>query len=191
MTTGALDAALWSWGRGTGLAALALFTVSLVLGVLGRSGRRLPIVGRVGVSDLHRTAALTGAGLMVLHVGSLVLDPYAQLHVVDLLFPFLATYRPAWVGLGTLALDLLVVVTLASLLRARIGPRAFRAVHWATYALWPAALVHALGSGSDAGTTWFRVFAGSCLLAVLSATWWRLAQSFGGRGWDRRPRRAT
>ena len=118
-------------------------------------------------------------------------DPYAQLKVVDLLLPFLADYRPFWLGIGTLSPDLLVIVTLVSLLRSRIGPRVFRSVHWATYVLWPLALVHALGAGSDATTPWFRAFAVACVLAVVWSVWWRLAPSFPGRGWDRQPRRTA
>ena len=139
--SGALTSALWDLGRGTGVVALAMFTVSLVLGIVARSGRRVPGLGRFGTSDLHRTAALTGTGLIAVHVVSLLFDPFAQLRVVDLVLPFLAAYRPLWLGLGTLAVDLLVVVTGASLLRHRIGPRLFRAVHWGTYVLWPTAML--------------------------------------------------
>ena len=191
MTSAALDSALWSFGRGTGLAALALFTLALVLGVVARSGRQLPWLGRVGVSDLHRTAALTGTSLIAVHLGSLLFDPYAQLKVIDFVLPFLASYRPLWLGLGTLAIDLLIVVTGVSVLRGRVGPRAFRAVHWSTYALWPFALLHAFGSGTDAGSTWFRAFAAVCVLAVTAITVWRLAPSFNGRGWTRQPRRTA
>jgi methionine sulfoxide reductase heme-binding subunit len=191
MTSSALDSALWSFGRGTGIAALSLLTLSLILGVIGRSGRPLPWMGRVGVSDLHRTAALTGTSLVGVHLVTLLLDPYSQLKVVDFAFPFLAAYRPLYLGLGTLAVDLLLLVTLVSVVRAKIGPRLFRAVHWLTYVVWPFALVHALGSGSDAGTAWFRAFAVTCLVLVVSATGWRLAPSFTGRGWDRHSRRAA
>jgi methionine sulfoxide reductase heme-binding subunit len=134
---------------------------------------------------------LTGTSLVGVHLVSLLLDPYSQLKVVDLAFPFLAAYRPLYLGLGTLAVDLLLLITLVSVLRARIGPRLFRAVHWLTYVVWPFALVHALGSGSDAGTAWFRAFAVACIVLVVSAAGWRLAPSFTGRGWDRHSRRAA
>jgi methionine sulfoxide reductase heme-binding subunit len=186
-----LTSALWDLGRGTGVVALAMFTISLVLGIVARSGRHVPGLGRFGISDLHRTAALTGTGLIVVHVGSLLFDPYAQLTVVDLVFPFLAAYRPLWLGMGTLAVDLLVVVTIASLLRQRVGPKMFRTVHWATYALWPLALLHALGGGTNATAPWFRGFAVACVAAVIAAVGWRLAPSFAGRGWARRPRRTA
>jgi hypothetical protein len=183
--------AFWALGRGTGLVALVLFTVAIVLGIVARSGRRVPWLGRFGTSDLHRTAALTGTALVGVHVGTLYLDPYAQLKLTDVLLPFAASYRPLWLGLGTVALDTLAIVTVVSLLRHRVGPYVFKAVHWATYALWPAALLHALGSGSDAATPWLRGLAVVCITAVVTAVGWRLAPSFAGRGWARQARRTA
>jgi sulfoxide reductase heme-binding subunit YedZ len=186
-----MNEALWALGRGTGVVALVMFTVAIVIGIAARSGRPLPGLGRFGTSDLHRTAALTGTGLIAVHLTSLLADPYAQLKLVDFLVPFLATYRPLWLGLGTLAVDTLVVVTVVSLLRQRLGPRIFRIVHWATYVLWPVAVLHALGSGTDAGTVWFRALAVGCIVAVVSAIGWRIAPSYAGRGWSRHPRRTV
>ncbi len=51
------------------------------------------------------------------------------------------------------------MITVVSLLRARVGPRVFRAVHWLTYALWPVALLHGLGTGTDAGSLWMDAVA--------------------------------
>lgn len=186
-----MNEALWALGRGTGVVALLMFTVSLVLGIAARSGRPLPGLGRFGTSDLHRTAALTGTGLVAVHLTSLLFDPFAQLRLVDLALPFLAAYRPLYLGLGTLTVDMLLVVTVVSLLRQRVGPRVFRVVHWATYVLWPTALLHALGSGTDAGSVWFRALAAFCVIAVVGAIGWRLAPSYAGRGWVARHARRT
>lgn len=177
-----LDSALWALGRGTGIASLALLTLSLVLGTAARSGRPLGSLGRFGVADLHRTAAMTGVGLVVVHVVSLLFDSYAQLRLVDLVVPFLGAYRPLWLGLGTLAVDLLLVVTAVSLLRHRVGPRVFRAVHLATYALWPTAFLHSVGTGTDAGTLAMNAFVVLCGLAVAVALVWRVAPSYADRG---------
>jgi methionine sulfoxide reductase heme-binding subunit len=187
----ALTSAMWDLGRGTGVVALTMFTLAVVLGILARSGREMPGLWRFEISDLHRAAALTGVGLIIVHVGSMLLDPFAQLKLVDVVFPFLATYRPLWLGLGTLAFDLLVVVTAVSLLRQRVGPKVFRTVHWATYALWPLALIHALGAGTNATTSWFRGLAAICVVAVGGAVWWRISPSFAGRGWSRRERKTV
>ena len=183
--------ALWALGRGTGIVALVMFTLTLVLGVTTRSGRPAAGLSRFGVADLHRTAALTGTGLVLAHLVSLFFDPYAQLRLVDFVVPFLGSYRPIWLGLGTLAVDLLAVVTVVSLLRHRVGPRVFKAVHWATYLLWPVALLHAVGTGTDAGTPWMTAIAAACVGAVTAALGWRLLPSFGSRGWHRNPRKVT
>ena len=185
------DPALWALGRGTGIVALVMFTVTVVLGIVTRSGRPVPGLGRFGAADVHRTAALTGTGLVAVHVGSLYLDPYAQLRLVDLFLPFLGSYRPLWQGLGTLAVELLGIITVVSLLRQRIGPRVFRAVHWLTYVFWPVALLHALGNGTDAATPWFRGVAIACIAAVGIAVGWRTAPSYAGRGWQRTSRRVA
>ena len=184
-----MNEALWALGRGTGIVALVLFTAAVVLGIVARSGRPLPALGRFGVNDLHRTVALTATGLIAVHVTSLLFDPYAQLRAVDLVVPFMGVWRPLWLGLGTLAVDLLAVVSVVSLLRARVGPRVFHAVHYVTYLLWPVALLHALGSGTDAASPWFDATSALCVAAVAAAVAWRLQPSYAGRGWQRRERR--
>jgi methionine sulfoxide reductase heme-binding subunit len=186
-----VNEALWALGRGTGVVALVMFTLSIVLGIVTRSGRPLPGLGRFGAAELHRTAALTGTGLVLAHVASLYFDPYAQLRLVDFVVPFLGAVKPLWLGLGTLAVDLLAVVTVVSLLRQRVGPRVFRAVHWTTYLLWPVALLHALGNGTDATSPWMIGLAAVSVGAVVSAVTWRLLPSYAERGWDRTPRTLT
>jgi sulfoxide reductase heme-binding subunit YedZ len=172
------DQALWALGRGTGITALAFMTVSLFLGIATRSGRPLLVLPRFAVADVHRFAALAGTLLVALHMALLFFDPYAQLRLIDFVVPFLGAYRPLWLGLGTLAVDLLAVVVVTSVLRHRLGVRIFLAVHWAAYALWPAAMAHALGNGTDAGHRWFLLFTWCCALTVCGALTWRLRTNY-------------
>ena len=169
---------LWAVGRGTGIVALAFLTLPVALGVVSRSGRPLPALPRFAVADVHRFVALAATLLVVLHMGLLFLDPYAKLRLVDFVVPFLGAYRPLWQGLGTVAFDLLIVLIITSLLRHRLGLRVFRAVHWSTYLLWPIAMAHALGNGTDTGDLWFQVFAGCCALLVAVVVIWRLRAGF-------------
>jgi predicted ferric reductase len=188
MTHAELTKALWDLSRATGLVATCVFAASIVLGILARSGRAVPGLGRLGVSQLHRTLALTGVGLIAVHVTTLLFDPYAQLKLVDVAFPFIGTYRPFWLGLGTLAVDLLAVVVVVALLRHRVGPRVFRTTHWAVYALFPIAVLHGLGTGTDAGKTWSQAIVGVAVATVLAALLWRTTEHFAERGFDRVPR---
>jgi sulfoxide reductase heme-binding subunit YedZ len=186
--TANLTSALWFLGRGTGVVALVLLTLAMCLGIVTRSGRRLPLLPRFTVADLHRTASLTAVGLLAVHVGTLLFDPYAQLRVLDLVLPFQGQYRPLYLGLGTLAVDLLAAVVATSLLRHRLGPRVFRGVHWAVYALWPLALLHGLGIGTDASSVWFTALAAGCAGSVAAVLAWRVTPAFAQRGRTRIPR---
>jgi sulfoxide reductase heme-binding subunit YedZ len=170
--------ALWYTARGSGLVLLVLLTVVVALGIGARSGRTAFNLPRFAVNLLHRNAALLSCVFLVVHVVSLLFDPYAQLRLVDLVVPFISAYRPFWLGLGTTALDLVAAIVVTSLLRRRLGARAWRAVHWLAYLCWPVALLHGLGTGTDNGTWWLWTVSLTCAAAVLAAVLWRLSTGF-------------
>ena len=167
--------ALWYLGRGTGISALVLFSLVMVLGILVRGGRPLPGLPRFAIAALHRSTSLTAVALLAVHIGTLYLDPYAQLRLADLVFPFMATYRPVWQGLGTLAAELVVLLILTSLVRDRLGQRTWRTLHWTAYACWPLAMAHAIGNGTDGKSTWMLGIAAACAASVVGALAWRAA----------------
>lgn len=180
--------ALWFFGRGTGVVALVLLSIVVALGIAARSGRTPFGLPRFAVSLLHRNAALLAVILLTGHVLSLYFDPYAQLRYFDLVVPFLGEYRPFWLGLGTLAFDLVLALIVTSLLRHRLGLRAWRVVHWLAYLCWPIALLHGWQTGTDAASWWLRTVLVSCAALVVAAVAWRITPSFG-RFPARAPRR--
>jgi methionine sulfoxide reductase heme-binding subunit len=173
-----MSEAMWAFGRISGIVALVLLTGSVVLGILTRSGRPLPGLPRFSISLLHRNIALLSSIFLVLHVGSLMLDSYAKLSVVDVFVPFLGAFKPFWQGLGTVALDLLVAIVITSLFRKRLGVGLFKAIHWLTYAMWPIALVHAIGNGTNGTSGWFLALSGLCVVAVGGSVLWRVSPRF-------------
>jgi sulfoxide reductase heme-binding subunit YedZ len=166
--------ALWYLTRGTGAAALVLLTLSLTLGVVNVQRFASPRVPRFAIDGWHRTTSLLVCVLLAVHVGTTVLDGYAPIRLVDAFVPFGGTYRPVWLGLGALALDLLIALIVTSLLRARLGVRTWRAVHWLAYACWPVALVHGLGTGSDVRPGWLTWLSLGCTAVVIVAVGVRL-----------------
>ena len=170
--------ALWYFGRGTGLVCLVLLTVVVALGVGARSGRTAFGLPRFAVNLLHRNAALLAVVFLAGHVVSLYFDPYAQLRFIDLVLPFAGQYRPFWLGLGTLAVDLVAAIVVTSLLRHRLGQRTWRIMHWLAYLCWPIALLHGLQTGTDGGTWWLRTIADLCAATVVAAVGWRLSPGF-------------
>jgi sulfoxide reductase heme-binding subunit YedZ len=163
---------LWYLTRGTGLVTLLLLTASVVLGVLQVRRWGSP---RFVVVSLHRAVSLLVVALLAVHVATAVLDGFAPIRLLDAVLPFAGAYRPVWLGLGAVALDLLVALTVTSLLRRRLGLRAWRAVHWVAYGCWPVALVHGWGTGSDTRSAWMLAVTLACTAAVLAAVMWRLA----------------
>jgi sulfoxide reductase heme-binding subunit YedZ len=169
-----VNEALWYLGRGSGLMALLLLSVSTALGIATSTGRVLPGLPRFAVTALHRNASLTAVVFLAVHIGTLLFDPYAQLRLADIIVPFTGAYRSLWLGLGTLASDLLLAVVVTSLLRHRIGLRTWRAVHWTAYAAWPIGLVHAIGTATDTAQAWFWGSTVFSVSIVVTAFVWRL-----------------
>ncbi len=173
--------ALWYLTRATGAVTLVLLTVSVALGVanVGRlQSTRLP---RFVVEGLHRNVSLLAIAMLAVHIVTTVLDPFASIRLLDALIPFIASYRPFWLGLGAVAADLLLAIALTSIVRRRLGHRAWRATHWLAYLCWPVALLHALGTGSDIRQAWMQALLACCTLAIMAAVWAR-----AGFGWPRR-----
>lgn len=177
MTTAAVATAtspLWFATRATGLIALVLLTGTVVLGILTSVRFASPAWPRFVTVWVHRNISLLTITFTGLHVLTTVTDPFASISVVSAVFPFTSAYRRIWLGFGAVAFDMLLAVLVTSLLRARIRPRVWRAVHWAGYACWPVALVHGLGTGTDGGARWVLAVVALCVASVAAAGLWRL-----------------
>lgn len=165
--------AVWYLMRGSGVVSLLLLSGAVVLGIATTGSARLGWLPRFATLALHRSLALLATAFVAVHVVAAVIDPYAAVRLVDVVVPFTAESQPLWVGLGAIAVDLLAALIVTGLLRARIGQRAFRLVHWAAYVAWPVALVHSVGIGTDAGTPWMWAVAVGSVGAVAAALAWR------------------
>jgi sulfoxide reductase heme-binding subunit YedZ len=161
--------AYWYLTRSTGTVALLLLTVAVALGVIDVRRWSSPRWPRFVVDSLHRNVSLLAMAFLGVHIVTSVLDSFAPISVLDAFIPFAGSYRPFWLGLGAVSLDLLLAVTITSLLRQRMGYSTWRAVHWLTYASWPIALLHGFGTGSDVKSTWLLGLSVACLLVVLAA----------------------
>ncbi|MFD3588480.1 ferric reductase-like transmembrane domain-containing protein [Streptomyces sp. NPDC058683] len=168
---------LWYANRATGAVCLVLFTVVVLLGIAVRLRTRLPGLPRFGTVALHRSLSLSATAFLALHITAAVVDGYVAISPLDALVPFVSDYQPLWLGLGTVALDLLLAVLVTSLLRDRLGHRTWRAVHRLAYVSWPVALVHGIGIGTDAGTDWMTWLTVACAATVITAFALRTAQA--------------
>ena len=160
--------------------ALLLLTLSLALGVAGVSRFSSPRWPRFVLDSLHRNVSLLALAFLLVHILTAVLDSFAPISLIDAFVPFAGSYRPFWLGLGAIAFDLLLAVTLTSLVRRRLGYGAWRATHWLAYACWPIALLHGLGTGSDVKSTWLLGLSIACLVIVALAVGVRAISRLAG-----------
>jgi Ferric reductase like transmembrane component len=167
----------WYLTRGTGVVSLLLLTGVVLLGIGSTIRWRKAAWPRFVVADLHRNLTLAAILFIVLHVLTTVADGYTPIGLKDAIVPFLSPYRPIWLGLGAVAFDLLLAVTLTSMLRVRVGYRVWRALHWTAYASWPLAVVHGLGTGTDSRMGAIAALTIGCIAAVALVLAVRLVRS--------------
>jgi methionine sulfoxide reductase heme-binding subunit len=182
--------ALWYASRATGVVALVLLTVVVLLGIMVNRRGRLPGLPRFATTSLHRSMSLLAVAFIAVHVVTAIADPYVTIGIAAAVIPFTSAYEPLWLGLGAVSFDMIIALIATSLARARIGRRTWRAVHWLAYACWPVALAHGLGSSTDLRSGWLLTLTICCTAAVVAATCWRIASSIAAPRLAERPARA-
>ena len=173
---------LWFATRATGVVALVLLTVTVMLGIAGATRLSSPRWPRVITAGLHKNISLLVVAFVVVHVLTTVLDSFVSISLVSAIIPFTSSYRTFWLSLGAIAFDMILAVIVTSLLRTRISFNAWRAVHWLAYASWPIALWHGLGTGTDSRLPWLLALDAGCVLLVAATLLWRLQQLAPGLG---------
>jgi methionine sulfoxide reductase heme-binding subunit len=165
---------LWYATRASGIVSLVLLTLTMVLGLVTTSRPRARSWPGFAQQELHRRISIMAVVFLGLHVLTSILDTYVDIGWFAAVVPFASPYSRFWVGLGTIALDLMIAVFVTSLLRTRLRPGTWRGIHWLAYGSWPIALAHTFGLGTDAGEQWVIVLGALCVAAVSVALAWRL-----------------
>jgi methionine sulfoxide reductase heme-binding subunit len=171
---------VWYLMRASGVVTMLLLTAVFVLGIATTTRWRTRRTPGFVVLGLHRSISLLAVAFLAVHVVTAVVDPDAAVGVAAVVVPFVAGRSAFWVGLGAVSLDLALALIVTSMLRARLGLRLWRGVHWLAYLSWPLAIAHSLGVGSDTGTLWMDALAGGCVALVLAALAVRLWRAGGG-----------
>ncbi|HVW81892.1 MAG TPA: ferric reductase-like transmembrane domain-containing protein [Mycobacteriales bacterium] len=161
---------LWYLTRATAIVAFVLLTVDFGLGLAStqrlRESRYWP---RFATQQLHRNVALLALGFTVMHILTTVIDTFVQVGWWAVAVPFTSTYDSLGVAMGTFAFDAILLVIGTSLVRERISLRAWRAIHWIVYAMWPLAFGHFLITGTDAAHGRWGLYLALASLGVLVA----------------------
>lgn len=177
MTVAGISVA-WSVNRAAGIAALALASVSVCLGLMqsrGLPGARGPL--RRDLRPLHEAVALATLAAAAVHGLAYLADDFLTVSVRGVLVPFASAYEPLAIGLGQVAFYGLAAFSLTYYARRWLGPARWRVAHRAVAGFWLLAVAHAALVGTDATATW--LIAGLLPPIVVAAA--ALAWAWSGR----------
>src|SRR4026208_2463545 len=140
---------IWVIARSTGTASLVALTLSVLTGIALRTGTFAWLSHNRGVRIVHGFLTVLWSPLGLAHVIALLFDRYAQVGLVDLVVPFGVSYGRLAIGLGTISMQLILVVLVSTWLRSLLtnghGPRSRRL----SYVAFVAAFAHGVMSGTD------------------------------------------
>ena len=170
LTTSPLD---WYVARAAGVAAYLLLTTVVTLGMTMANGRTLKRWPKFALEDVHRFGGLLVGSFVTVHVVTIALDAYLPFSLTAILVPFAAAYRTVYTALGVVAAELLLALAVTNRYRSRLPYSFWRRAHYLNLAVWTAATVHGLGSGTDRSTPWLLGLFAASVAVVLGAGAWR------------------
>ena len=171
-----VDQFFWVLARVAGLGSYAALAVALVTGIALRTAVLDWLGSNRALRSLHEYTTVLWIPLAILHLVTLLLDRTSRISPIDLVLPFHAGYGTLAIGLGTLAVDLLVIVTITAYLKRRMSGGLWQWLHRLAYVAFALVFVHALLSGTDfsdpivSAITWSA--AAMLLVLALARTFW-------------------
>ena len=157
----------WYSSRILGFLAYGALAISVIYGLLLSTGVFDRVAHRAVSLTLHQDLSAIAIGLTALHGALLALDTFVPQTVRQLVIPFTGPYRPEWVGIGQVALYLMLVVYGSFYVRRRIGQRAWRLLHYTTLLAFAFATTHGVMSGTDTPAAWaFWIYATASVSVV-------------------------
>jgi sulfoxide reductase heme-binding subunit YedZ len=157
----------WLVSRASGVVALALISLSVLMG-LAMAARAVKRPGlKRHVARLHEHVALVALAAIALHGLALLGDRWLKPGVTGIAIPFAMSYRPSFTGIGIIAGYLALLIGPSFYLRRRIGAARWRKLHRLAVLIWVTSAVHTIGAGSDASKLWLRAVASAPVVPVV------------------------
>lgn len=173
------DQFFWVLARVAGLASYGSLAVALVTGIALRTAVLDWLGSNRSLRALHEYTTVLWIPLAVVHIASLLLDQTSRITLIDVFVPFRASYGNLAIGLGTLSVDVLVVVTVTAWLKRRIKLEVWQCLHRLAYVAFALMFFHAVLGGTDfsdpvvSAITWSTA-ASLLALGLSRALWGRL-----------------
>jgi predicted ferric reductase len=144
----------WYASRAAGVTSYLFLWLGLAGGLAMSSAWFDGLIGRAKLLAIHQSASIAGVLLGFAHALVLIPDGWTSFGFVDVLVPFGSYYERITVAVGSLSLYLATVVTASFWFRRRLGPKAWKRLHYSSFAAWLGALYHGIAAGTDSREAW-------------------------------------
>jgi hypothetical protein len=132
-----------------GVFALISLTASVGVGLIATDRIIMTPGHRVMAQAVHRAVSFGALAFLIIHIVTEILAQRA--HIIDGFVPFLSPFRTFYIGLGTIASDLIVLVVVTGIIRKRFTAHGkawrWRAIHYSAYAAFVFGVLHGLLGG--------------------------------------------
>lgn len=160
----------WLTSRATGIVGYLAITGSIVAGLASKARLGQRAASPMARLEWHKSLAIVGLVMTLAHALTL-LGSARAFSPADVLVPGFMDYRTVWVAVGVLAFWALIAIAITGSMRARLGARAWKAIHLSSYAVFVGATLHGLLAGTDSGRVlMLLIYIGAAALVAALAT---------------------
>jgi DMSO/TMAO reductase YedYZ heme-binding membrane subunit len=135
-----------------GVFALIALCTAVAFGLVATDRMILNPGHRIFIQSAHRAASFGALAFLVIHIVTEILAQ--RVHVLDAFVPFLSPFRTFYIGLGTIASDLILLLVITGILRKRFTVNGnawkWRAIHYTSYVAFVFGIWHGLLGGRPA-----------------------------------------
>ena len=167
----------WLIIRGSGIAAFALLSAAMIWGLLVSTKLVAEIVKAKPLTWFHESLGIGALIATLVHVGVLSVHEFFPFTWGEILVPGASSWKPMVIALGTLAFYGLTVLSLSFYFRKWIGQKTWRLIHFASFGVFLAALLHGIQAGTDTDSLFMLGLYAGCAIAVFALAAQRLLPS--------------
>jgi len=173
---------IWLAARATGIVTFLLLTFQICLGlILSHPTNKSTWKLSKRIYPWHEHLWVFVMAFLLVHIVSIVLDPYAKVTVAGALIPGLSEYRSSPVALGTMALYAFLLTAITARYTKLLPAGVWLTIHRLSLFVFVLVWLHAVLAGSDSGELGL-LYVGTGLAVVFSGAY---------RYWASRQRRPT
>lgn len=164
----------WVIIRGSGIAAFALLSASVIWGLLVSSKSLARFVKAKPLTWFHESLGIGALLATLVHVVVISVHDFLEFTWAEILLPGRSDWRPLPIAFGTLAMYGLAVIVVSFYVRRWIGQKLWRTIHFGAFGVFLVSLFHGIQAGTDTSNPVVLGLYGGAAVAVFALAALRL-----------------